>query len=126
MRTINSGRPCARRASPLASLKLYLTALLAGAYLVIWWALAARLPSSNAALAKAEPSPRTEPPIGDTPGAGAAVWYTDLPPSARPALQLPPGWRIASTSPDSPAAVEAPPVPVRAIPERARVRTRSS
>lgn len=126
MTTINSGPACVKRPGPLASIKLYLTALLAGAYLVIWWALASRLPASNAEPASGEPAPRTEPPISETQGAGAAVWYTDLPPSARPSVELPPGWRIANTSPDSPAAEEAPPVPVRVLPERNRVRTRSS
>jgi len=126
MTTINSGRACVRRPARLASIKLYLTALLAGAYLVIWWELASRLPASNAEPASGDPSPRTEPPISETQGAGATVWYTDLPPSARPSVELPPGWRIANTSPDPPAAEEAPPVPVRVLPERVRVRTRSS
>jgi hypothetical protein len=126
MTTTNSGHSCARRPGRLASLKLYLTALLAGAYLVIWSALASRLPESNAEPADAQPSPTAEPPISDTQGSGTAVWYTDLPPSARPSVQLPPGWRIANNPPDSPAAEDAPPVPVRVVPKRARVRTRSS
>jgi hypothetical protein len=121
MTTTSSANASARRPGPLANLKLYLTAFLAGAYLVIWWALGSRLPSSNTAAA-----PAAAPPAGDAQITGAAVWYLDLPASARPALRLPPGWRIADDSPDSQAADEAPPAPVRAVSERARVRTRSS
>jgi len=121
MTTTSSGNTSVRRPGPLANLKLYLMAFLASAYLVIWWSLGSRLPSSNT-----EGVPAASPPVGDTHRTGAAVWYSDLPPSVRPRLQLPPQWRIADDSPDSQAADEAAPVPVRTVSERARVRTRSS
>ena len=89
------------------SLRLYLTAALALAYVGAWWASGMRTGGTAAA---PPPPPRT-------------VWYDELPPSRRPPVSIPPGWYLAP----SPATVRAAPPPVRAARARPwRVRTRSS
>jgi hypothetical protein len=107
----------------MSNLKLYLTALLATFYTVVWWTLGLRLPR-----AATTEGPEVESVPGNGVGAGSMAWYQDLAPADRPPLHLPPGWRLAS--PSSPSAVapqDAPPVPVRVAPARApRIRTRSS
>ena len=122
-RTTDSIRSPAGRPRAMSSLKLYLTALLATFYTVVWWTLGLRLPRGAAAEA-----PEVESAPINGPAAGSTAWYQDLAPADRPPLHLPPGWRLAS--PSSPSAVEPqdePPVPVRVAPARTtRIRTRSS
>lgn len=102
--------------------KLSLIALLASVYVFAWWAFGVRVPARSAeplAIAPG-PEPRAQRPV--------ATWYQDLPPSARPPVQLPAGWHIAggATASFAPAG-RAAPVPVRVSPARpARIRTRSS
>jgi hypothetical protein len=116
MKTTESGRRTTP--GPLASLKLYLTAFLAGLYLVIWWSLDSRAPSADQTVAA--------PAATATRRSRAAIWYQNLPPSARPVLQLPQGWSVADDTSGPRAVDEAPPVPVRVASQRARTRTRSS
>ena len=123
MRTTDPGRSAAGRPRAMSNLKLYLTALLATFYTVVWWTLGLRLPRG----ATAE-RPEVESVPVNGPEAGSTAWYQDLAPADRPPLRLPPGWRLAS--PSSPSAAEpqdVPPVPVPVAPARAsRIRTRSS
>ena len=117
MTTTDSRRVPTEPPGLLTSLKLYLTAFLAGLYLVIWWSLGSRAPSSD------QPMPAPPPPVPQQ--SSTAVWYRDLPPSARPVVQLPQGWRVAEETSSPPAADEAPPLPVRVAPGGARIRTRA-
>lgn len=102
-------------------LKLYLLSLLAGTYLIAGWAFGARTKASD---------PSREP--MDAPAIEAqaprATWYTDLPPSERPALSLPSGWTIASSpSTPAPSVDQGPLAPRRVLQVRpGRIRTRSS
>jgi len=103
-------------ASPL-ELRLYAVAVLAVVYLVAWRAIAGGGSSNpitpTAAAARAAPD------------AATTVWLDDLPPARRPALALPPGWRLASRG--EPAVATTTPRVVRVpIPRALRVRTRSS
>ncbi|MEZ4446338.1 MAG: hypothetical protein R3B72_45085 [Polyangiaceae bacterium] len=97
-------------------LRLSLIALLASVYVSAWWAFGAHAPSPTASLPPEAPTP--EPPQVPT-------WYPDVPPAARPAVQVPAGWRIAERTPAPTSQVGARPAPiVRARP--GRIRTRSS
>jgi hypothetical protein len=118
MTTTDSARRPTEPPGLLTSLKLYLTAFLAALYLVIWWSLGSRAPSSD--------QPISAPPPAAPQQSSTAVWYQDLPPRARPVVQLPLGWRVTDDNSSPPAADEAPPLPVRVAPEHARIRTRSS
>jgi hypothetical protein len=123
MRTTDPSAPAYKRSGTGASLRHYLTALLAAFYVVVWWVLASRPPRSPDAETLAPPfRPDARP------HANAVVWYQDLAPSDRPPVLLPPGWRLAEK--DSwrvERAQESPPVPVPVPRERiGRIRTRSS
>lgn len=122
-RTTDPSRTPAGRPRAMSNLKLYLAALLATFYSVVWWTLGLRAPR---AATTEQPEVESGPVNG--PEAGATAWYQDLAPADRPPLHLPPGWRLAS--PSSASAMEpqdVPPVPVRVAPDRARrIRTRSS
>jgi hypothetical protein len=96
--------------------RLTLTAALATVYLAAWLAFGSILPA------------RVVAPAGERRGArvslapASTVWLDDLPPGQRPAVTLPPGWRLASSGDAAPA-----PRVVRVPAGRApRVRTRSS
>ncbi len=117
-------RPCPAPTRPIgmANLKLHLIALLAMAYVAVWWMFGARAPRpAQLPEVSLEPVPSASPRL--------ATWYEDLPPSRRPRVDLPPGWLIAETSvaPSSPIGREVVPEPVRVGPARpGRIRTRSS
>jgi hypothetical protein len=121
MTTTDARRAPAEPRRALSTLKLYLTALLASVYLVIWWSLASRIPSSDPPTPPAPPTSSLSSRRSTT-----GVWYGDLPPSARPVVDAPAGWRVADGTSEAALQDEAPPAPVRVAPERARVRTRSS
>lgn len=114
-------RPTPARPAGASNLRLYLIALLALVYLAAWWVFGARAarPPALAPVAPA-PEPSEQPRL--------TIWYQDLPPPARPAVQLPTGWRIADGTTRPPGAVvRALPIPVRVAPARVgRIRTRSS
>jgi hypothetical protein len=87
--------------APRSALERYLIALLAAAYLTAWWGFGSRAAARSAAAL---------PPLAP---AARSVWYQELPPSERPAVQLPAGWHLADR--------------VSRLPARAgRIRTRSS
>lgn len=96
--------------------RLVLTTALATTYLAAWFAFGSTLPA------------RVPPKTAEPRGAGAAldpastVWLEELPQGQRPAVALPPGWRVASR--DESAA--APRVARVAAGRAPRVRTRSS
>ncbi len=109
----------APKRSPLEA-RLWLTAALAGGYVLAWLAL----------------SPGSAPPSGSTtpePSVGApppqVVWLTELPPAERPVVVLPAGWTLdtgrlpAASTAFAAQGLRAVPVPSQ---HRARVRTRSS
>lgn len=108
-------KPPRTGASPL-EWRLYIASALAGVQLLAWWAVTGTSSGS-----------RTEEPTAPTPRAErvAPVWIGDLPAGQRPAVAIPPGWRIA-TDPEPVAAVRPSPPRVRKAPARRRVRTRSS
>lgn len=107
----------------MRALRLYLTALLALAYLIAWWAFGLRAPhpAASTALAPAMVPARPE-------EVRSAIWYGDLPPTRRPPIRLPSGWYLAPPAGTSVQAEdEIPLVPTRVAPARpGRVRTRSS
>lgn len=114
MTTDRTPRDPRRRASPL-EVRAYLIALLAAIYTITWRVIGDRVPTPSA--------PDAAPP------APGVVWLDRLPPRARPAIVLPPGWQLAT---DAPATAAQQPVaatqrlthlPTRRAP---RVRTRSS
>ncbi len=98
-----------------ASLKLYLFSALALVYSLAWWAFAPRSASDA-----------VDEPTAVSPAAPDRVaWLQDLPDAQRPAVALPAGWQLATTTPAEPrpVAVSA----VRRVASRSnRVRTRSS
>lgn len=99
--------------------RLYLSSVLAGAYVLAWVAFAARTPrAANESVAEAAP-------LGVRMTAAAPnaqfVWIDDVPIAERPAVSLPPGWAIAER-PGTPSTD-----PVRRPADvRPRIRTRSS
>ncbi len=108
------------RAIGVPNLRLYLIAFLASVYVLAWWTFGARASARAAEIPRIDPAP--EPRARQQ----AATWYQDLPPSVRPAVQLPAGWSIAERSTASPAPRSVT-VPVRASAARpGRIRTRSS
>ena len=115
------------RSSPLrtigaSNLRLNLLALLAIVYVVAWWMFGVRAPVRSAVLPPLQAAPESsrQPQL--------ATWYQDLPPSERPVVELPAGWRLADRTPrSSGTSVRQVPVPVRVSPTRpGRIRTRSS
>ena len=108
-----------------SALRLYLIALLAMAYLFVWWALGLRPPRSSAATLEDDRSQATPPAVREQ---RSVVWYAELPPAERPLLHLPKGWRIVTpTAVPAYATYDAPPPVVRIVPSRPkRLRTRSS
>lgn len=106
-----------------SNLRLYLTTFLATAYVITWWLFGARAPTGSAELpliervSEASGQPRM------------ATWFDDLPPAARPVVEVPEGWHIADRTAGAATSVtrRTVPVPARASPTRAgRIRTRSS
>lgn len=99
-------------------LRALLVSLLAGVYLAVWPSLAA------------PPAPATPAPAA-TIGRTDTVWLDRLPPSERPAVDVPAGWTLASstlparelTRPSTPAAR---PRIARISRTHSRIRTRSS
>jgi hypothetical protein len=111
-----SAQPARRLGWSAREWQLYLTTVLAAAYVLVWSALAVRVREPADAL------PRPGAPGKTRPLDARVVWLGDLPPAMRPSLQLPAGWTVAT--PD--ASPESSPV-VPATPRRAvRIRTRSS
>lgn len=113
-----NARSARRRPADPGDLRLYIAAILALAYLIAWWAFAPR--GSNAKPDASAPPPATRPVM--TPP--SVQWYGQLAPSQRPALSLPPGWQIVTTTPPA-AVVPAPRMRVLPAPPP-RIRTRSS
>jgi hypothetical protein len=97
-----------------ASMKLYLFSALALVYSLAWWAFAPR-PASDAVDA---------PTVANVDAPDRVAWLQDLPAARRPAVALPAGWQLATTTAvPRPAAVST----VRRVATRSnRVRTRSS
>jgi len=112
-------RPPTRARLGLGDTRLYAVALIATLDALAWWGFAMRTPPPPAELAGPDPEPAA--------GSRVVAWYDDLPPSTRPLVSLPAGWRVVpGTSASSPYPVEAPTVVrVRPSPGR-RIRTRSS
>lgn len=114
-------RPLPIRGGGMASLRLYLVAFLAAAYVLAWWLFGARTP----ARVDAEPSSATSVETRAEPQ--LTTWLHDLPPAARPHVDVPAGWHIAEHTAPGPVTRQATPVPVRVSPARPRrIRTRSS
>jgi hypothetical protein len=100
-------------------LKSLLVTVLAGGYLLAWWAFGGRGAAPATVAAEVAPDARRA-----AARPGPVVWYQDLPVSARPAVTLPAGWHLASDGP-APSVEAAVPVPVPRARSR-RIRTRSS
>lgn len=109
----------APKRSPLEA-RLWLTAALAGGYVLAWLALS---PGS----APPPESTTPEPSVGAAPP--QVVWLTELPLAQRPVVVLPAGWTLdtgrlpAASTAFASQGLRAVPVPTQ---RRARVRTRSS
>jgi hypothetical protein len=118
--------PRASRATPKIRLsvlewRLYLSSLLAGAYVLAWVAFAARTPRTANANVAETVSPRDVRAVTTATSRARFVWIDDLPVAERPVVSLPPGWAIVER-PGTP-----PTDPVRrATGVRPRIRTRSS
>ncbi len=113
------------RADAASGLGAYLLALLATAYVAVWWMLGA--PGQPVAAAPTDASaPREQPTGGSTPPRTA--WFHELPASERPVVVVPAGWHLAD--PTVPQASVPPPVAARALrvssARPGRIRTRSS
>lgn len=92
--------------------RLYIVALLAAGYLVTWRVIT----PSTSVTAPIVDAARLQPPV---------VWLDDIPSSQRPALTLPPSWRLVSRG--EPTTTAPSPRVTRAPASRPlRVRTRSS
>jgi hypothetical protein len=118
MTTERRGDPKPKPRLDLSALewRLLLTAALAATYVLAWFEFRTSLPASAV---RGMVERRSQ---GDLTAPGSAVWLTDLPPGERPAVELPPGWTLAS-----PVAPEPAPVVVRVPSTHApRMRTRSS
>lgn len=113
-----STEPPARRGGG-STVRHYLIAALASAYVIAWWAFGRR----TSAPVPPQPTLDAAPPASVL--SPVATWYQDLPPSARPPIALPAGWHVAERTTAAPA-VRAAPIPVRAPARRVRIRTRSS
>ncbi|MBY0274577.1 hypothetical protein K2Z84_04480 [Candidatus Binatia bacterium] len=100
--------------------RLYLSSLLAGAYVLAWVAFAARTPRTATESVAEAAAPRGVRMTAAAPNAGF-VWIDDVPIAERPAVSLPPGWAIA----ERPGTPSTDPVR-RAADVRPRIRTRSS
>lgn len=97
--------------TPLES-RLYIVALLAAGYLVTWRAIA---PGASVTIPAVEVA-RPQSPV---------AWLEDVPASERPAIALPPGWRLVSRG-EPTATVSVPRVARVPASRPMRVRTRSS
>lgn len=127
--TERAARTPPRTALGPLELRLYATAALAIVYLFAWRAITGRAPVGPAADRPAGTAASDRVAAGAPAALGApraaAVWLDDLPAWARPAVVIPPGWRLAARG----EAIVAAPAPrvVRAPAGRPlRVRTRSS
>lgn len=122
MTTRTERRPLSpKRSTGAPNLRLYLIACLASVYVLAWWAFGARVPTRAAERSRVAPGP------APTVQRQVAMWYQDLLPAARPAVQVPVGWHIAERGAVSLADARAVTRPVRVSPSRpGRVRTRSS
>jgi hypothetical protein len=121
--TTERQRRSSKGAVAASSLRLYLGALLAAAYVGAFGLFGLRPPARSDQETRAlEAAPQT------SPGQAMIVWFHDLPATQRPAVKLPAGWHIADRTPSSPGVTgRRVPVPVRASPARTgRLRTRSS
>ena len=90
MMTTTTERTSATHPPAASNLRLYLIAFLATAYLLAWWLFGGRTPASHSDLVPSEPAPET------SRGPRVAAWYHDIPPSQRPAVDLPAGWHIVT------------------------------
>lgn len=120
--TTEGPRPSLAHAARPSSLRLYLTAFLATAYVMAWWLLGVRSRATSA-----EPHV-TEPAHDASVRPRVVAWFDDLPLAQRPPVALPPGWHVIErTAASSSLTSREIPVPVRASPARpGRIRTRSS
>lgn len=123
--TTNPRSTTTARASGRA-LKLYVTTALALVYVGAWLGFAVLGDGRSPADAQTStPTPR--PLDAGARGPGRVVWYRDLAASERPAIDLPPGWQVAETTPATQLAARDVPAVRRVAPTRPRrVRTRSS
>lgn len=92
-------------------LRLYVAAVLAIAYVVSWRVIGG--------VGAPNEAPIPAPPVAGPP---RYVWLEHLPVAARPVIQIPTGWRLAS---DAPAAETAAPAKILRTPARPRVRVRT-
>lgn len=116
-----SSRPVPKMRLSAFEWRLYLSSLLAGAYVFAWIAFAAPprgTAEADVAEALAPPDLRASAGVSTR---RRFVWITDLPVAERPAVSLPPGWTIAERSQTPRSAVVR-----RAAAARPRIRTRSS
>lgn len=119
--TTEPGGGTNRLALPLIDLsprewRLVLTTALATTYLAAWFAFGNTLP------ARAPSAPAERRGSAASLVAPSTVWLDELPQGQRPAVALPPGWRIASSAESA----AAPRVTPAAAGRATRVRTRSS
>lgn len=115
----------ASRATPKIQLsalewRLYLSSLLAGAYVLAWVALAARTPRTATEGVADAAAPRGVRMTAAAPEA-RFVWIDDVPIAQRPVVSLPPGWTLAER-PGTPSTH----LVRRTADVRPRIRTRSS